>query len=84
MFAETKEDDNNTGTITDLLMQKCPENLSCVINGIQKSPRIPGNIAFIVELLHNISAVLTNVDEAKMQVRGRGEMQVRVRGAAVC
>lgn len=67
MFAETKEDDNNTGTITDLLMQKCPENLSCVINGIQNSPRIPGNIAFIVELLHNISAVLTNVDEAKMQ-----------------
>jgi G protein-coupled receptor 111 len=46
-------------------------DLSCVIKNIQQSPRIPGNIAVIVQLLHNISTVLmTNVDEAKMQVSG--------------
>ncbi|XP_073938090.1 adhesion G-protein coupled receptor F2 isoform X2 [Castor canadensis] len=55
-------------TIADKLMQKCPMDLSCVIKNIQQSPRIPGNIAVIVQLLHNISTVLmTNVDEAKMQ-----------------
>ncbi|XP_004590590.2 adhesion G-protein coupled receptor F2 [Ochotona princeps] len=58
----------NSGTIADMLMQRCPEDLSCVIRNIQKSPRIPGNIAVIVQLLHNISTVLlTGVDEAKMQ-----------------
>ncbi|XP_047413123.1 adhesion G-protein coupled receptor F2 [Sciurus carolinensis] len=55
-------------TITDMLMQKCPTDLSCVIRNIQRSPRIPGNIAVIVQLLHNISTtLLTDVDEAKMQ-----------------
>ncbi|XP_032949643.1 adhesion G-protein coupled receptor F2 isoform X1 [Rhinolophus ferrumequinum] len=55
-------------TITDLLMQKCPKDLSCILANIQHSPRIPGNIAVIVQLLHNIStAVVTDVDEAKMQ-----------------
>uniref|UniRef100_H0XU37 Uncharacterized protein n=1 Tax=Otolemur garnettii TaxID=30611 RepID=H0XU37_OTOGA len=55
-------------TITDMLLQKCPRDLSCVVTNIQQSPRIPGNIAVIVELLHNIStALLTDVDEAKMQ-----------------
>uniref|UniRef100_A0A8C0KIJ8 Adhesion G protein-coupled receptor F2 n=1 Tax=Canis lupus dingo TaxID=286419 RepID=A0A8C0KIJ8_CANLU len=55
-------------TITDMLMQKCPKDLSCVLRNIQQSPRIPGNIAVIVQLLHNISTVLlTGVDEAKMQ-----------------
>lgn len=50
-------------------MEKCPQDLSCVITNIRRSPRIPGNIAVIVQLLHNIStALLTNVDEAKMQV----------------
>lgn len=59
----------NSGTIADKLMQRCPEDLSCVIGRIQESPRIPGNIAVIVQLLHNISTVLlTGVDEAKMQV----------------
>ena len=52
-------------------MEKCPQDLSCVIRNIQKSPRIPGNIAVIVQLLHNISTVpMTDVDEAKMQVSG--------------
>uniref|UniRef100_A0A8C3WSD7 Adhesion G protein-coupled receptor F2 n=1 Tax=Catagonus wagneri TaxID=51154 RepID=A0A8C3WSD7_9CETA len=59
--------DSNTETITDLLMQRCPQDLSCVIKSIQNSPRIPGNIAFIVEMLHSISAMLTDVDEAKMK-----------------
>ncbi|XP_055262876.1 adhesion G-protein coupled receptor F2-like isoform X2 [Moschus berezovskii] len=55
-------------TITELLMEKCPRDLSCVIRNIQESPRIPGNIAVIVQLLHNISTVpMTDVDEAKMQ-----------------
>lgn len=50
-------------------MQKCPQDLSCVVTNIRHSPRIPGNIAVIVQLLHNIStALLTNVNEAKMQV----------------
>lgn len=52
-------------------MRKCPQDLSCVIKNIQRSPRIPGNIAVIVQLLHNISTMLsTDVDEAKMQVSG--------------
>lgn len=52
-------------------MEKCPQNLSCVIRNIQKSPRIPGNIALIVQLLHNISTVpMVDVDEAKMKVSG--------------
>ena len=52
-------------------MEKCPQNLSCVIRNIQKSPRIPGNIALIVQLLHNISTVpMTDVDETKMKVSG--------------
>ncbi|XP_008261242.3 putative adhesion G protein-coupled receptor F2P isoform X1 [Oryctolagus cuniculus] len=55
-------------TIADMLMQRCPADLSCVLRNIQKSPRLPGNIAFIVQLLHNISTVLlTDIDEAKMQ-----------------
>ncbi|XP_046496539.1 adhesion G-protein coupled receptor F2 isoform X4 [Equus quagga] len=54
-------------TITEMLMQKCPRDFSCVIRKIQQSPRIPGNIAVIVQILHNIStALLTDVDEAKM------------------
>ncbi|XP_037700778.1 adhesion G-protein coupled receptor F2 [Choloepus didactylus] len=55
-------------TISDILMQRCPKDLSCAIKNIQQSARIPGNIAVIVQLLHNIStALLADVDEAKMQ-----------------
>ncbi|XP_004452851.2 putative adhesion G protein-coupled receptor F2P, partial [Dasypus novemcinctus] len=55
-------------TIIDILMQRCPKDLSCVLRNIQQSPRIPGNIAVIVQLLHNISTALsTHVDKAKMQ-----------------
>ncbi|KAM5262907.1 adhesion G-protein coupled receptor F2-like [Ctenodactylus gundi] len=55
-------------TITEMLMERCPTDLSCVTWSIQQSPRIPGNIAVIVELLHNISTVLqAGVDEPKMQ-----------------
>ncbi|KAM5325721.1 putative adhesion G protein-coupled receptor F2P isoform 2-T4 [Glossophaga mutica] len=55
--------------ITDMLLQRCPMDLSCVIKNIRRSPRIPGNIAVIVQLLHNISTaeLPTNVDETKMQ-----------------
>uniref|UniRef100_A0A8C5KUT1 Adhesion G protein-coupled receptor F2 n=1 Tax=Jaculus jaculus TaxID=51337 RepID=A0A8C5KUT1_JACJA len=49
-------------------MRRCPADLSCAIKNIQRSPRIPGNLAVIVQLLYNISAALTrHVDEAKMQ-----------------
>ncbi|XP_036173084.1 adhesion G-protein coupled receptor F2 isoform X4 [Myotis myotis] len=55
-------------TIADKLMRKCPQDLSCVVKKIQHSPRIPGNIAVIVQLLHNISTMLsTDVGEAKMK-----------------
>ncbi|XP_028928176.1 adhesion G-protein coupled receptor F2 [Ornithorhynchus anatinus] len=55
-------------TISDILLQKCPKDLACIIENIQKSPRIPGNIAVIVQLLHNISREFSaNVDEAQMQ-----------------
>ncbi|XP_028743089.2 adhesion G-protein coupled receptor F2 [Peromyscus leucopus] len=55
-------------TITDMLMEKCPKDLSCIIRNIQKSPRMPGNIAVVVELLHNISTALTReVNEEKMK-----------------
>lgn len=64
-------------TITDTLMEKCPKDLSCVIRGIEKSPRIPGNIAVVVQLLHNISTTLTKgVDEEKMQVSGLADLTV--------
>ncbi|KAF6112564.1 adhesion G protein-coupled receptor F2 [Phyllostomus discolor] len=55
--------------IADMLLQRCPTDLSCVITNIQRSPRIPGNIAVIVQLLRNISTAeqLTNVDETKMK-----------------
>ncbi|XP_006882186.1 PREDICTED: probable G-protein coupled receptor 111 [Elephantulus edwardii] len=70
-FGESMNIDQYSGkeeTITEMLMQKCPEDLACVINGIRHSPRIPGNIAMIVELLHNISTELkSHVNEAKMQ-----------------
>lgn len=58
-------------TITDMLMEKCPKDLSCIIRSIQKSPRMPGNIAMVVDLLHNISTALTReVNEEKMRVSG--------------
>ncbi|XP_010616084.1 adhesion G-protein coupled receptor F2 [Fukomys damarensis] len=57
----------NAETISDKLMQRCPTDLSCVIRNIEQSPRLPGNIAFIVQLLRNIStALMAGVDEAQM------------------
>ncbi|XP_045048917.2 putative adhesion G protein-coupled receptor F2P [Desmodus rotundus] len=55
--------------IVDKLLRRCPKDLSCVIRNIRRSPRIPGNIAVIVQLLHNISTaeLPTSVDETKMQ-----------------
>ncbi|XP_076771347.1 adhesion G-protein coupled receptor F2 isoform X2 [Arvicanthis niloticus] len=55
-------------TIMDTLMQMCPKDLSCMIKGIKNSPWMPGNIAVVVQLLHNISTTLTkDVNEEKMQ-----------------
>lgn len=64
-------------TITDMLMAKCPKDLSCIIRSIQKSPQMPGNIAMVVDLLHNISTVLTReVNEEKMRVSGLADQPV--------
>ncbi|XP_074093248.1 adhesion G-protein coupled receptor F2-like isoform X2 [Macrotis lagotis] len=55
-------------TITTVLKQRCPKDLSCILKGIQKSPQIPGNIEVIVELLQNISRVMSeDVNEDKMK-----------------
>ncbi|XP_055982160.1 adhesion G-protein coupled receptor F2-like [Sorex fumeus] len=57
-------------TITEKLLRRCPKDLSCVLRKIQESPRMPGNIAVIVDLLHNISTSVAfrgGVDKAKMQ-----------------
>nr|XP_048298686.1 adhesion G-protein coupled receptor F2 [Myodes glareolus] len=55
-------------TIADMLMEKCPKDLACIIRSIQKSPQMPGNIAMVVDLLHNISTALTReVNEEKMR-----------------
>ncbi|XP_042528046.1 adhesion G-protein coupled receptor F2 [Dipodomys spectabilis] len=68
--ARTKVDEfpRKYETIAEKLLQKCPEDLSCVTRTIQHSPQLPGNIAVIVQLLHNISMeLMANVNEAKMQ-----------------
>ncbi|XP_020849498.1 adhesion G-protein coupled receptor F2 [Phascolarctos cinereus] len=68
IFAAVPSKIGKHATITDVLMQRCPKDLSCILKGIQKSPQIPGNIEVIVELLHNISRVLSeDVDEVKIQ-----------------
>ncbi|XP_075409896.1 putative adhesion G protein-coupled receptor F2P [Tenrec ecaudatus] len=55
-------------TITETLLKTCPQNLACVIKPIKESPQLPGNIAILVQLLHNISTeVKADVDEAKMK-----------------
>lgn len=47
----------------------CQADFSCIIPDILSSPAIPGNIADIVELLKNISLMLSeNVNRGKMQV----------------
>lgn len=64
-------------TIMDTLMQMCPKDLSCMIKGIKNSPWMPGNIAVVVQLLHNISTTLTkDVNEEKMQVSGLADPTV--------
>ncbi|XP_072498492.1 putative adhesion G protein-coupled receptor F2P isoform X2 [Notamacropus eugenii] len=67
-FSFSPSETGKHATITDVLMQRCPKDLSCVLKGIQKSPQIPGNIEIIVELLSNISRALSkDVDEVKIQ-----------------
>ncbi|XP_036622567.1 adhesion G-protein coupled receptor F2 [Trichosurus vulpecula] len=68
IFAATPSKIGKHETITDVLMQRCPEDLSCILKGIQRSPQMPGNIEVIVELLRNISRVLSeDVDVVKIQ-----------------
>nr|XP_013049980.2 adhesion G protein-coupled receptor F4 isoform X3 [Anser cygnoides] len=50
----------------------CQADFSCIIPDILSSPAIPGNIADIVELLKNISLMLSeNVNRGKMQSYSR-------------
>ncbi|XP_035176830.1 adhesion G protein-coupled receptor F4-like isoform X1 [Oxyura jamaicensis] len=50
----------------------CQDDFSCIIPDILSSPAIPGNIADIVELLKNISLLLSeNVNRGKMQSYSR-------------
>ncbi|XP_019523067.1 PREDICTED: adhesion G-protein coupled receptor F2 [Hipposideros armiger] len=73
-YMTIKVHSSKSKTITDLLMQTCPKDLSCILQNIQHSPRIPGNIAVIVQLLHNIStAALSDVNKAKMQAASKSK-----------
>ncbi|XP_074093254.1 adhesion G protein-coupled receptor F4 isoform X2 [Macrotis lagotis] len=45
----------------------CPHDYACIINGVKSSEATSGNIAFIVELLKNISTFSTKVNWIKMQ-----------------
>ncbi|XP_007484112.2 adhesion G protein-coupled receptor F4 isoform X1 [Monodelphis domestica] len=50
------------------IRMKCPDDYACIINGVKSSEATSGNIAFIVELLKNISMQLSeNVNWRKMQ-----------------
>ncbi|EHB00146.1 Putative G-protein coupled receptor 111 [Heterocephalus glaber] len=68
-------------TIAGKLMQKCPADLSCAIRNIEQSPRLPGNIAFIVQLLHNIStALMADVEEAQMHDKSQEGKVIECKG----
>ncbi|XP_043819630.1 adhesion G protein-coupled receptor F4 isoform X1 [Dromiciops gliroides] len=50
------------------IQKKCPDDYACIINGVRSSEATSGNIAFIVELLKNISMQLSaNITRRKMQ-----------------
>ncbi|XP_027694077.1 adhesion G protein-coupled receptor F4 isoform X2 [Vombatus ursinus] len=50
------------------IQKKCPDDYACIINGVKSSEPTSGNIAFVVELLKNISMQLSaNVNRKKMQ-----------------
>ncbi|XP_068921888.1 adhesion G protein-coupled receptor F4 isoform X1 [Petaurus breviceps papuanus] len=53
---------------TQGIRKKCPHDYACVINGVRSSEPTSGNIAFIVDLLKNISMQLSaDVNWRKMQ-----------------
>ncbi|KAM9004561.1 adhesion G protein-coupled receptor F4 isoform 2-T2 [Sarcophilus harrisii] len=50
------------------IQKKCPDDYACIINSVRSSEVTSGNIAFIVELLKNISTQLSsNINRRKMQ-----------------
>ncbi|NWS69404.1 AGRF4 protein, partial [Crotophaga sulcirostris] len=52
--------------------RNCQNDLSCIVPDILSSPAVPGNIADVVELLKNISLLLSeNVSRVKMQSYSR-------------
>ena len=51
------------------IQKKCPFDYTCIIDAVKSAEATSGNIAFIVELLKNISADLSdNVTQEKMKV----------------
>lgn len=51
------------------LRRNCPQDFACITGAVKSSEATSGNIAFIVELLKNISADLSdNVTGEKMKV----------------
>ncbi|XP_074166799.1 adhesion G protein-coupled receptor F4-like isoform X2 [Sminthopsis crassicaudata] len=50
------------------IQKKCPDDYACIINSVRSAEVTSGNIAFIVELLKNISTQLSsNINRRKMQ-----------------
>ncbi|EHB00147.1 Putative G-protein coupled receptor 115, partial [Heterocephalus glaber] len=55
-------------TITKGILKNCPLDFACIINPVKSSEATSGNIAFIVELLRNISTHLSDkVTREKMK-----------------
>lgn len=51
------------------ILRNCPQDYACIIDAVKTSEATSGNIAFIVELLKNISTDLSdNVTQEKMKV----------------
>lgn len=51
------------------ILRNCPRDYACIIDVVKSSEATSGNIAFIVELLKNISTDLSdNVTQEKMKV----------------
>ncbi|KAI5941157.1 Adhesion G protein-coupled receptor F4 [Manis javanica] len=56
------------GSVSQGLRKHCPVDYACIVDAVESSEATSGNIAFIVELLRNISTDLSdNVTQEKMK-----------------
>lgn len=56
-------------SVTQGIRKNCPLDFACIINPVKSSEATSGNIAFVVELLRNISTQLSDeVTREKMKV----------------